>query len=177
MKRLEDVRKTVIGPSKPVAEITQIITRNIALSREHQRELESLDGSERGLEMRRKVKILEYHSEEFDRPRTVCMQCAKYVQIEGINCVEYDMACHEGCYLDNAVPMALGDPPAKLLVHVGRHLHTYHKACPREIVIDDPGPPRGSETLGIEGARLSRLSGKAPRWASSTRPSRGASSR
>ncbi|ESU39993.1 DNA-dependent RNA polymerase beta' subunit/160 kD subunit [Giardia duodenalis] len=29
--------------------------------------------------------------------------------------------------------------PAKLLVHVGRHLHTYHKACPREIVIDDPG--------------------------------------
>ena len=60
--------------------------------------------------MRRKVKILEYHSEEFDQPRTVCMQCAKYVQIEGINCVEYDMACHEGCYLDNAVPMALGDP-------------------------------------------------------------------
>ena len=60
--------------------------------------------------MRLKVKILEYHSEEFDQPRTVCMQCAKYVQIEGINCAEYAMACHEGCYLDNAVPMALGDP-------------------------------------------------------------------
>ena len=60
--------------------------------------------------MRRKVKILEYDSEEFDRPRAVCMQCAKYVQIEGINCAEYAMACHEGCYLDNAVPMAPGDP-------------------------------------------------------------------
>ena len=56
------------------------------------------------------MKILEHHSEEFDRPRAVCMQCAKYVQIEGINCVEHAMACHEGCYLDNAVPMALGDP-------------------------------------------------------------------
>ena len=43
---MEDVRKTVIGPSKPVAEITQIITRNIAISREHRRELESLDRSE-----------------------------------------------------------------------------------------------------------------------------------
>ena len=56
------------------------------------------------------MKILEHHLEGFDQPRTVCMQCAKYVQIEGINCVEYDMACHEGCYLDNVVPMALGDP-------------------------------------------------------------------
>ena len=107
---MEVVRKTVISLSKPIAEITQIITRNIAISREHQRELESLDGSERDLEMRLKVKILEYHSEEFDQPCTVCMQCAKYAQIEGINCVEYAMACHEGCYLDNAVPMALGDP-------------------------------------------------------------------
>ena len=79
------------------------------------------------------------------------MQCAKYVQIEGINCVEYDMACHEGCYLDNVVPMALGDPnltscssmssgTCKLCGHsYEQHLHTYHKACPREIVIDDPG--------------------------------------
>ena len=53
------------------------------------------------------MKILEHHSEEFDQPRTVCMQRAKYAQIEGINCVEYDMARHEGCYLDNVVPMAL----------------------------------------------------------------------
>ena len=51
---MENVRKTVIGLSKPIAEITQIITRNIAISREHQRELESLDGSERDLEMRLK---------------------------------------------------------------------------------------------------------------------------
>ena len=56
------------------------------------------------------MKILEHHSEEFDQPCTVCMQCAKYAQIEGVDCVEYDMACHEGCYFDNAVPMALGDP-------------------------------------------------------------------
>ena len=40
IKRLEDVRKTVIGLSKPIAEITQIITRTIAISREHQRDLE-----------------------------------------------------------------------------------------------------------------------------------------
>ena len=46
IRRLEVVRKTVIGPSKPVAEITQIITRSIAISREHRRELESLDRSE-----------------------------------------------------------------------------------------------------------------------------------
>ena len=49
-----DVWKTVIGLSKPTAEITQIITRNIAISREHQREPESLGGSERDLEMRLK---------------------------------------------------------------------------------------------------------------------------
>ena len=60
--------------------------------------------------MRRKVKILEHHSEEFDQPRTVCMQRAKYAQIEGVDCVEHAVACHEGRYLDNAVPMALGDP-------------------------------------------------------------------
>ena len=35
------------------------------------------------------------------------MQCAKYAQIEGIDCPEYAMACHEGRYLDNAVSMAL----------------------------------------------------------------------
>ena len=51
---MEVVRKTAIGLPKPTAEITQIITRNIAISREHQRELESLDGSERDLEMRLK---------------------------------------------------------------------------------------------------------------------------
>ena len=34
IKHLEDVRKTVIGLSKPIAEMTQIITRNIAISRE-----------------------------------------------------------------------------------------------------------------------------------------------
>ena len=123
---MEDVRKTAIGLSKPTAEITQIITRNIAISREH-------------------------HLEGFDQPRTVCMQRAKYAQIEGINCVEYAMACHEGCYFDNAVPMALGDPSltscssmssgtCKLCGHsYEQHLHTYHKAYPREIVIDDPG--------------------------------------
>ena len=60
--------------------------------------------------MRRKVKILEYDSEEFDQPRPVCMQCAKYAQIEGVDCVEHAVVCHEGRYLDNAVPMALGDP-------------------------------------------------------------------
>ena len=54
IRRLEDVRKTVIGLSKPVAEITQIITRSIAISREHRRELEGPDGSERDLEMRLK---------------------------------------------------------------------------------------------------------------------------
>ena len=56
------------------------------------------------------MKILEHHSEEFDQPCTVCMQCAKYVQIEGVDCVEHAVACHEGRYLDNVVPVALGDP-------------------------------------------------------------------
>ena len=51
---MEDVRKTAIGLSKPIAEITEIITRTIATSREHQREPESLDGSERDLEVRLK---------------------------------------------------------------------------------------------------------------------------
>ena len=72
--------------------------------------MEGPDGSERDLKMRLKVKILEYDSEEFDQPRTVCMQCAKYAQIEGVDCVEHAVACHEGRYLDNAVPMALEDP-------------------------------------------------------------------
>ena len=54
IRRLVVVRKTVIGLSKPIAEITQIITRNIAINKEHQRELESPDGSERELEMRLK---------------------------------------------------------------------------------------------------------------------------
>ena len=54
IKRLEGVWKTVIDLSEPTAEITQIITRNIAISREHQREPESLGGSERDLEMRLK---------------------------------------------------------------------------------------------------------------------------
>ena len=44
----------MIGLSKPIAEITQIITRNIAISKEHQREVGSPDGSERDLEMRLK---------------------------------------------------------------------------------------------------------------------------
>ena len=56
------------------------------------------------------MKVLEHHSEEFDQPRTVCMQRVKYAQIEGIDCVEHAVACHEGRYLDNAVPMALEDP-------------------------------------------------------------------
>ena len=56
------------------------------------------------------MKILEYHSEGFDQPRTVCMQRAKYAQIVGVDCMEHAVACHEGRYLDNAVPMALGDP-------------------------------------------------------------------
>ena len=56
------------------------------------------------------MKILEYHSEGFDQPRTVCMQRAKYAQIEGIDCMEHAVACHEGRYLDSVVPMALGDP-------------------------------------------------------------------
>ena len=53
------------------------------------------------------MKILEHHSEGFDQPRTVCMQRAKYAQIEGIDCVEHAVVCHDGRYLDNAVPMAL----------------------------------------------------------------------
>ncbi|ESU40085.1 Serine/threonine protein kinase, partial [Giardia duodenalis] len=159
IRRLEDVRKTVIGLSKPIAEITQIITRNIAISREHQRELESLDGSERGLEMRRTVKILEYDSEEFDRPRTVCMQCAKYAQIEDINCAEYAAACHEGGYLDNVVPMALGDPNLTSCSSTSGSVCTpTTRRAPERSSSTIPEPRRGSETLGIERARLSRLS-------------------
>ncbi|ESU40592.1 Serine/threonine protein kinase, partial [Giardia duodenalis] len=159
IRRLEDVRKTVIGLSKPIAEITQIITRNIAISREHQRELESLDGSERDLEMRRTVKILEYHSGEFDQPCTVCMQCAKYVQIEGINCADYAMACHEGCYLDNAVPVALGDPNLPSCSSTSGSVCTpTTRRAPERSSSTIPEPRRGSETLGIERARLSRLS-------------------
>ena len=39
-----------------------------------------------------------------------------------------------------------------------QHLHTYHKGCPERSSSTIPEPRRGSETLGIERARLSRLS-------------------
>ncbi|ESU40446.1 Serine/threonine protein kinase [Giardia duodenalis] len=69
------------------------------------------------------------------------------------------MACHEGCYLDNAVLMALEDPnlPSCSSMSGGICTPTTRRA-PERSSSTIPEPRRGSETLGIERARLSRLS-------------------
>ncbi|EFO64772.1 Ankyrin repeat protein, partial [Giardia lamblia P15] len=153
IKKLNDVRRVVVSLSVPMAEIAQIIQRNIDFQNRRRDELAMLTGEENDLQERLKMEIVDYVVTMYDQPRTVCTTCANYVDISGSRHVVFEKACHDPCYLDSdTVPAAVvGHPGLLHCAAIGsdndclecghsylEHMHTMSKAEPKVVVTDNP---------------------------------------
>ncbi|ESU43073.1 Ankyrin repeat protein [Giardia duodenalis] len=150
IKQLEDVRRTITGLSIPMADITRVIQENIDLQKGHEKELKGLSGEEDDLRDRLKIEVIKYDVIEFDKPRTICVSCAKSVTVSGVTCMEFDTACHDPCYLTTVTASVMGHQELRKCWAIENdicrvcghsyleHMHTMHKACPKKVIEDDP---------------------------------------
>ena len=151
IKQLEDVRRTITGLSIPMADITRVIQENIDLQKGHEKELKGLSGEEDDLRDRLKMEVIKYDVIEFDKPRTVCVSCAKSVTVSGVTCMEFDTACHDPCYLTTVTASVMGHSELRNCWAMNggdtcricghsylEHMHTMHKASPKKVIEDDP---------------------------------------
>ncbi|TNJ27969.1 hypothetical protein GMRT_15114 [Giardia muris] len=151
IKRLDEIRQTIIGLAVPMADAMQIIQRNIELQKRHGKDLRKLTGEEDDLRSRLKIEVIKYSMKEYDQPRTVCVSCSSQVEVNGIRSVQFDRACHDPCYLKTVMPMVVGHPDLRNCAAMNgtemctvcshswtEHMHTMHKAYPEKVVEDNP---------------------------------------
>ena len=100
---LNDTRRIVISLSNPIAKISQNIQTNIALLKDHEKEITSFQGSIQDLQKLLYIPYSDLKRRNLDYPRTVCTadKCVEVISNDnGQKQIHYKTHCHEHCYLD-----------------------------------------------------------------------------
>jgi GTPase SAR1 family protein len=103
---LNGAREIIMALTKPMAEISRLITTNIAVCEEQRKAMKTKHFTGEELKKRLHVQIIEMRSEPLPHPRTVCtnVRCKK-IQDDGTNRTEkytiYKTHCHPVCSLAN----------------------------------------------------------------------------
>lgn len=112
---INGTRQVIMELTKPMAEISKLITDNIAMLEDQTRELEDTRLSGDDLRSRLMIEKVQFMSKQLERPRTVCKNtaCCDFKQSgKGDNetVTIYKKHCHRVCYLDNVQQDVVAHP-------------------------------------------------------------------
>ncbi|GAB1318770.1 Putative aaa atpase domain containing protein [Madurella fahalii] len=110
---LNGTRQLILGLTKPMADISQLIQQNIVRCKAQEQALADYKLAGDDLRKRLQVRKVLLRCKQLARPRTVCCdrQCIEVKDNgSGQNVTDYKSHCHPGCYLNGVQVEALGTP-------------------------------------------------------------------
>lgn len=152
---LNGVRRSIEELTKPMAEISQIIRKNVALCTDQKAELEDKQLTGDQLLNNLHIQKIQLMSEQLDQPRTVCAhrRCTEF-RDDGTGRNEkvtiYKTHCHPSCHLQN-VPHDVLAPPELINCtafkgsdccrrcghHWSEHMHVLYELKEHTVIVKD----------------------------------------
>ena len=102
---LNGARRAILDLSRPIAEISKAIQRNIAVIDEKESEVVNEQMSKEELRNKLYIPAVDVDVKQLERPCTVCTArtCVKTVKFRDVEKIDYLQRCHEGCQIKTEI--------------------------------------------------------------------------
>ncbi|XP_023309902.1 uncharacterized protein LOC108905327 [Anoplophora glabripennis] len=124
---INEARRLIIQLSRPLAEISQLISDNVFALQRHKEDLDMSYNTIDELKKKLYMPVIDLEVMELSQPVTICTSknCAEIYKVGELNKYHYKQRCHDPCFLRNVPKEIIGSPE---LLHCAA-INSSTKAC------------------------------------------------